>query len=202
MNSESKLRVDFGDETATIHLDREIDDALVNSAALALDELAGRYGYRRVELCLASPGGSVASMEYLLSSLAEWERRGVAVDTRALTGAQSAAAVILSCGGERRAHPKSRLLYHEARQLEPGTATEGSTRERRAALGEAWDGRWHILPQLPAAMDPGEGPGRGRGVRRCPLHHRGNKRCGDTGRTSRISLWENRQSNRDTADLT
>jgi len=33
MNSESKLRVDFGDETATIHLDREIDDALVNSAA-------------------------------------------------------------------------------------------------------------------------------------------------------------------------
>ncbi len=216
MNSESKLRVDFGDETATIHLDREIDDALVNSAALALDELAGRYGYRKVELCLASPGGSLTSMEYLLSSLAEWERRGVAVNTRALTNAQSAAAVILSCGSERRAHPKSMLLYHEARQLDPGTATEGSTRDRRAALrlandtladrlaeraseirtgdwtahlenlrgtrfgvdgngalctalfglprqmpvlvcvpgDEPWDGRWHILPQLPLATEP------------------------------------------------
>ncbi len=216
MNSESKLRVDFGDETATIHLDREIDDALVNSAALALDELAGRYGYRKVELCMASPGGSLTSMEYLLSSLAEWERRGVAVNTRALTNAQSAAAVILSCGSERRAHPKSMLLYHEARQLDPGTATEGSTRDRRAALrlandtladrlaeraseirtddwtahlenlrgarfgvdgdgalctalfglprqmpvlvcvpgDEPWDGRWHILPQLPLATEP------------------------------------------------
>lgn len=112
--NQSDLRVDLNRDEAIVYLDQEIDNRLIIACIAAIDELVDKYDYRRVELRIVSPGGMATSMDYFLGEMRKWERKTTLV-TRALTNAESAAAIILSLGNERRAEQRSRLLYHNIR---------------------------------------------------------------------------------------
>lgn len=84
----------------------------------ALDAAASQYYYEHVKLRIASPGGETQALRYYLSHLHEWYRRGITIETQAMTECSSAAAIMLSLGsrGFRRADQRhSRLLWHFAR---------------------------------------------------------------------------------------
>ena len=109
-------------EKAMVPISGPINDETVNNCVASVDSLIEEYFYEQIELHIDSPGGSVASMLYLIKEADRW-RQTVKLDTRALTCAASAAALILSLGNVRRASASSRLLYHNARfQPPPGSA--------------------------------------------------------------------------------
>lgn len=98
------------------------------------------YHYRKIEIELDSPGGSVDSLEYYLGHLARWRKNRIAVSTLAMTKVASAAAIILSMGdiGKRRAYPSSQILYHDSRIFGSGEIgwTKAQLETQRAQLEE------------------------------------------------------------------
>ena len=104
-------------DRATVRLTGPICDESVNECVTDVDALLADYFYEHIELHIDSPGGSIAAMIYLIEAFDRW-RQTVRMDTRALTCAGSAAALVLSLGNVRRAAASSRLLYHNAR-IEP-----------------------------------------------------------------------------------
>ena len=109
------LRVNLVCEVPIVYLDKQIDDELIKDCIATIDELVDKYYYSEIELQISSDGGMVSSMEYFLQEIGEWEHK-TKFNTRALTNAASAAAIILSLGSERRAEERSRLLYHSVRR--------------------------------------------------------------------------------------
>ena len=73
------------------------------------------YFFGEVQIRLSSPGGEVTALEYYETAARELREGGFAIDTHAVTRVSSAAAVMLSLGDERTAHPKAALLYHTGR---------------------------------------------------------------------------------------
>ncbi len=110
-----KLDADLRDHEAIIRLTSAIDDNLINKCVIVIDELVSVYQYMKIAIEIASPGGSVTSLKYFLHAIGEWRRKGVQINTRALTSAASAAAQLLSVCDERRAAATTRLLYHNSR---------------------------------------------------------------------------------------
>ena len=95
---------------------------LCDEINLALDY----YYYPQLILQIDSPGGSATALDYYIQQLSQWRRRQVRIATEALTAAYSAAAIMLSLGdiGQRRAHVKSKLLYHNPRVVTNGAAID------------------------------------------------------------------------------
>ncbi len=122
---------------ASVRLSGLICDDLVNRCVEEADALVEEYFYDHVEFLIDSPGGSAASVFYLLEAFDRWRKAGVRIDTRALTNAESAGALALSLGDNRRAAMTSRLLYHSARFVPQGnsvlTASNMGSEERRLA---------------------------------------------------------------------
>jgi ATP-dependent protease ClpP protease subunit len=103
-----------------------IHDASILDLCIEISEAVNYYYYTLVEIEIASQGGEVSALEYLLDHLQEWRQsRKVRFATKALTTAASAAAIILSMGdpGLRRAHASTSLLYHEIRIINQGVTT-------------------------------------------------------------------------------
>jgi ATP-dependent protease ClpP protease subunit len=101
-----------------------IHDESILNLCIEINEAVNYYYYTLIEIEIASQGGEVSALEYLLDHLQEWRQsRKVQFATKALTTAASAAAIILSMGdpGLRRAHSSSSLLYHEIRIVNQGT---------------------------------------------------------------------------------
>ncbi len=75
------------------------------------------YKYKRITLEIDSPGGEVRSLHYYLDKLHMWRKKGIKIETMALTQCSSAGAFMLSMGdlGCRMAMPRSSLLYHNVR---------------------------------------------------------------------------------------
>ena len=80
-----------------------------------VDTVVDCYFYNRVELVVASPGGSTNALRHVLDALAHKRERGLRVRTRVLSEAASAAAVLACLGDERVAGRSARLLFHPAR---------------------------------------------------------------------------------------
>ncbi|MCY4156971.1 MAG: hypothetical protein OXF66_06020 [Gammaproteobacteria bacterium] len=123
---------------ARVRLSGLICDDLVNRCVEEADALIEEYFYERVEFLIDSPGGSAASVFYLLEAFVRWQEAGVRIDTRALTNAESAGALALSLGDTRRAAMTSRLLYHSARVAPQGNSflTASNMRSEGRRLGE------------------------------------------------------------------
>jgi ATP-dependent protease ClpP protease subunit len=112
-----------------------IHDASILDLCIEINEAVNYYYYTLIEIEIASQGGEVSALEYLLDHLHDWRQsRRVQFATKALTTAASAAAIILSMGdpGLRRAHASSSLLYHEIRIV-----NQGVTVMDRGALARA-----------------------------------------------------------------
>ena len=73
------------------------------------------YFFDGVQLRLSSPGGEVTALEYYETAARGLRKEGFAIDTHAVTRVSSAAAIMLSMGDRRTAHPKAGLLYHTGR---------------------------------------------------------------------------------------
>ena len=103
---------------------------------------------------LSSPGGEASALQYFLGESREICASGFRIDTHAVTRVASAAAIMLSLGDQRTAHPKALLLYHTGRL--PGV--DGALTARGAAsianiLGEV-DGEIISLLAERAAQSP------------------------------------------------
>ncbi len=83
-----------------------------------IDQAVEQFYYDHVRFRISSDGGETKSLRYMLSQMEDWHRRGVTIETIAMTECSSAAAVMLSMGtrGHRYADMKhSRLMWHFAR---------------------------------------------------------------------------------------
>ena len=169
---------------------------LTDESGIALiDEirtLRDRFFFDAVRLRITSPGGACTALRYFADSVRELRREGMVVSTHAVATVASAAAVMLSIGDVRTAHPRARLLYHNGR-IPPGAGGAAITANgaetvaaslrdtdaeivsllaSRAALGPppAADAPeaafaaddWRIVERL----GPGKGRGRGEALRR------------------------------------
>ena len=132
----------------------------------SVDALVERYSYRRVELVVTSPGGLVAALEYIARALERWRDRGVAVDTRVVAEAASAAAVLVALGDARTAEPGAKLLFHLTRVLDAPevTATVSSrihgelTRADRGVVDRLVARALRTAGAPPHAAGPGDRP--------------------------------------------
>ena len=109
---------------------RELEDAV--HAAVR------EYGYDLVELVVASPGGTVAAVRSLLSTLERFRDDGVRFRTRVRSIASSAGALIVVLGDERVAEPHARLEFHFTELYRPGrlSASRAASIERSLARAD------------------------------------------------------------------
>jgi ATP-dependent protease ClpP protease subunit len=108
----------YYDDRFVVTLVGPIHNGSIIDLCIEISEAVNYYYYTLIEIEIASQGGEVSALEYLLDHLQEWRQsRPVRFATKALTTAASAAAVILSLGdaGLRCAQASTTLLYHEIR---------------------------------------------------------------------------------------
>ena len=74
-----------------------------------VDLLRRVYFYSLIEIRIGSRGGTSAALGAYCDALARWRDAGVRVRTRAVTVAESAAAIVLSLGDERIAEPRAQV---------------------------------------------------------------------------------------------
>ena len=112
------------------------EESMVDLVA-EIDRLTTDYFYKKVELSISSPGGSVLALDYYLDALKRFRRRGVQIRTRALTQAGSAAAAILSLGdGLRKAGRTTELRYHFHRIQPDQELTAHKAKEYQRVLSQ------------------------------------------------------------------
>lgn len=105
---------------AVIRLIGEVNNKSIFSLCDEIDLAIEYYNYRKIDIQIDSPGGSISSLDYYISKLDKWQQRhGVIIGTLGLTSVASAAAMILSLGtiGYRRAYMSSQLVYHNSRLI-------------------------------------------------------------------------------------
>ena len=83
--------------------------------ASTIDRLQADYFYRNIDLHIASPGGEVIALDYIIEAISCWKQQDLTLTTRALTACSSAAAIMLSLGDHREASTSSVLHYHNSR---------------------------------------------------------------------------------------
>ena len=88
-----------------------------------IDRLQTDYFYRDIDLHIASPGGEVIALDYVIEAISCWKQQDLTLTTRALTACSSAAAIMLSLGDHREASTISVLHYHNSRISEQGAMT-------------------------------------------------------------------------------
>lgn len=120
-----------------IRLLGEVNNQSIFTLCDEIDLAIDYYQYKKVDIQIDSPGGSIASLDYYLSKLERWRKKGIIIGTLGLTSVASAAAIILSLGttGYRRAYSSSMLLYHNSRiSREKWVATKDSLQFESEAL--------------------------------------------------------------------
>ena len=110
-------------DRAVVRLAGELSVDAVEELVDTVDMLCRVYFYSLIEIRIGSRGGTSAALGAYCDALARWRDAGVRVRTRAVTVAESAAAIVLSLGDERIAEPRAQVLYHNFRVVEPGSLT-------------------------------------------------------------------------------
>ena len=135
------LKVDHGDRGATMTIVGEITNDLVVDLVENIAELSYTFHWAEVELKVASPGGSVHALDYFIDAMANFQALCTKINTRALTHAASAAAILVSLGDRRLASRASLLQYHTGRiRVERAEVTAGGAAGMKDAL-DGVDGR-------------------------------------------------------------
>ena len=121
-------------DRAVVSFTGEVDWSSICTLVELVDTLVERHFHTRIELVIASPGGLVAALDHYVECAGQWRARGVRVNTRVVSEAFSAAAVMLSLGDERVAGRGARLLYHAARVRDAGPITARASTEMHDVL--------------------------------------------------------------------
>ena len=100
---------------AVIKVVSDVTEELVIELVAHIRRLRDECFHDRVELEIASNGGSVLALGYLLDALDGLRSGGLEVVTRALTSAASAAADLVALGDRREASGSAVLRFHSAR---------------------------------------------------------------------------------------
>ena len=116
--------------------------------------LRDEFFFSEVQLRLASPGGEISALKYFAESLRELQEGGLTLATHAVTRVASAAAVMLSLGDVRTAHPKALLLYHTGRLAGVGGEITAQGAASIATALNAADGELVSLLVERAARSP------------------------------------------------
>ena len=124
-----------------------------------VDLLRRVYFYSLIEIRIGSRGGTSAALGAYCDALARWRDAGVRVRTRAVTVAESAAAIVLSLGDERIAEPRAQVLYHNFRVVEPGSLTADGSASVCARLSRLDE---HYLARLVERAFDGGNPSESR----------------------------------------
>ena len=104
-----------GNSRPLVHFSEPLTSESCISLVDRIRRLRDDFFYSEVQLRLSSPGGEVTALEYYETAIRGLRKEGFTIDTHAVTRVSSAAAVMLSLGDERTAHPKAALLYHTGR---------------------------------------------------------------------------------------
>lgn len=111
------IPVIYRNDAARFDFFHDVSPESIFSLCTQLDHAVSYYQYRRVEIAIQSPGGSVRALKLFQEHLAAWRADGIQIATRGVAEVGSAAAVMLSLGdlGTRSAGPHATLLYHHVR---------------------------------------------------------------------------------------
>ena len=93
-----------------------------------LDSAVADYHHDAVELVVTSPGGDTDALKHVLAAVREYQRAGVVFQTRALSYAASAAAVLACAGNVRTATEDAQFLFHSVRVRREDPLTAGAAR--------------------------------------------------------------------------
>lgn len=110
---------------AIVRLFGEVNNQTIFELCDEIDLAIDYYNYRKIEIQIDSPGGSIQSLDYFITKLEKWrQKEGVIIATLGLTNVASAAAMILALGtvGYRRAYRSSSLLFHNSRVITNGSS--------------------------------------------------------------------------------
>ena len=109
------LKTEHRQGHAVIKVVSDVTEELVIELVAHIRRLRDECFHDRVELEIASNGGSVVALGYLLDALDGFRAGGLEVVTRALTSAASAAADLVALGDRREASGSAVLRFHSAR---------------------------------------------------------------------------------------
>ena len=146
-------------DRAVVRLAGELSVDAVEELVDTVDMLRRVYFYSLIEIRIGSRGGTSAALGAYCDALARWRDAGVRVRTRAVTVAESAAAIVLSLGDERIAEPRAQVLYHNFRVVEPGSLTADGSASVCARLSRLDE---HYLARLVERAFDGGNPSESR----------------------------------------
>ena len=109
------LKTEHRQGHAVIKVVSDVTEELAIELVARIRRLRDECFHDRVELEIASNGGSVLALGYLLDALDGFRAGGLEVVTRALTSAASAAADLVALGDRREASGSAVLRFHSAR---------------------------------------------------------------------------------------
>ena len=121
-------------ERAVVHFGGNLDWASAMEFVDIVDGLVSHYFYRRIKVVVTSPGGATAALDHVVRALERWRNAGVAIHTRVVAEAASAAAVLVSLGDDRAAEPGARLMYHYSRVIDAREVTAHASTHIHSAL--------------------------------------------------------------------
>ena len=121
-------------ERAVVHFGGDLDWASAMEFVDIVDGLVSHYFYRRIKVVVTSPGGATAALDHVVRALERWRNAGVAIHTRVVAEAASAAAVLVSLGDDRAAEPGARLMYHYSRVIDAREVTAHASTHIHSAL--------------------------------------------------------------------
>ena len=98
-------------------------------SVLALEVSDGSLEVRHHLRHLTSPGGDTDALRHVIAAVREHQSRGVSYQTRVVSYAGSAAAVLATAGDFRSAAPGAMLLFHPVRQRREDALTAQAARE-------------------------------------------------------------------------
>ena len=100
---------------ALLHFDGRLTWVAALDLVATLDTVVEQYFYDAVEVVVTSPGGDTDALTHVLTALRERQASGISFQTRVVSYAASAAAVLVTAGDFRTAAQGAKLMFHGVR---------------------------------------------------------------------------------------
>lgn len=100
---------------ATVTVAGVIEEMMMLKLTNLLQSLHQDLFYKKIELEISSPGGSVVALDHCIEIMERLRKQDVSFTTRALMSTSSAAAFLVSLGDDRQTTRSTKFLYHKAR---------------------------------------------------------------------------------------
>lgn len=107
--------VNYKSDRAIVTVAGVIEEMMMLKLTNSLQRLHQDLFYKKIELEISSPGGSVVALDHCIEIMERLRKQDVNFTTRALMSTSSAAAFLVSLGDDRQTTRSTRFLYHKAR---------------------------------------------------------------------------------------